>query len=81
MITVDILRPTLNANDRAFAAMRTLMNTLDELKALAVSDPTELQFYLMEMDRADTDISLLRARLRMRRTTSQLCSQFGRPQA
>jgi hypothetical protein len=78
MNTVLTLRPTLTANYRAFSAMRALMNTLDELKALAESDPVELQFYIMEIDRADTDIKLLLTRLRMKRTTSQLCSQFGK---
>jgi len=78
MSDVTIMRPTLNAGDRAFAAMRTFLNTLDELKALAESDPTELQFYLMEIDRADTDIKLLLTRLRTKPTTSQLCGQFGR---
>jgi hypothetical protein len=78
MSSVTSLRPNHNVDDRACAAIRTLAGTLDELNAIRTEDPTALMFFLMELDKAGDDIALLRAALRMKRTTTQLCNQFGR---
>lgn len=78
MIHVITLRPALSPDDRAFVAMEALAATLRELEALAQTHPDALRFYEMQLDHADTDIALLRARLRMKQTTTALCNHFGR---
>jgi hypothetical protein len=66
----------LTADDRAFITVEQLGNVLKELERLAESDPQVLMFFQMELDDADTRLSLLRPR--MKRSLVHLTSEFGR---
>lgn len=78
MSDVSRLNPHMTDDDEAFAMMETLSRTLQGLRALSDRNLTALQFYGMELDRADTDIALLKARASGRRSMAQLCGMFGR---
>jgi hypothetical protein len=70
--------PKLTADDRAFIAVAQLGNILRELERLAESDPQVLMSFQIELDDADTRLSLLRPRLRMKRSLVHLTSSMGR---
>jgi hypothetical protein len=77
MSTVLRLNPPADIDARACAAMRRFLAALDELRAIRLEDPDAIAIFLPEIDKADTDIALLRAGLRMKRSTADLCGKFG----
>jgi hypothetical protein len=81
-MSITPLRPTLHVDDRACAAMRTLIGTVEQLEALRLEDPVSLEFFVMEIEKAEKDIALLRTRMwrraEMKRSLVDLSGQFGR---
>jgi hypothetical protein len=74
---VTPLRHDTTAKARADMAIRSIMSGIEALEALSQHEEITRDAH-HQLDEADTRISLLRMRLRMRRSTIHLCSQFGR---
>lgn len=74
---VTPLRRDMTAKTRADMAIRSIMSGIEALDALTQHEEISRDAH-HQLDDADTRISLLRMRLRMRRSTIHLCSQFGR---
>jgi hypothetical protein len=76
---VTPLRHDMTAKARADIAIRSIMSGVETLEALSQDASEEISRDAhQQLDEADTRISLLRMRLRMRRATIHLCSQFGK---
>ena len=78
MSNVIPLNLNLTPDTRAFVAMQKIIDGLDELTELSRIDREAVQFYDMPLDQAGTDITLLRARVNMGRSTAALCGKFER---
>jgi hypothetical protein len=76
---VTPLRHDTTAKARAAIAIQCLMTAIETLENLCEHSAGEFDREAHhQLDDADTRISLLRTRLKMRRSTIHLCSQFGK---
>jgi hypothetical protein len=82
MSTVTQITAPARVDDRACAAMRRFLAALEELRSIRLEDADAVAIFLPELDKADTDIALLRAGLRtraqLRKSLGHLAGQFGR---
>jgi hypothetical protein len=79
MITAHPASPYLSAGDRTRLAIENLQAAVDELCALGDSDPSVVMHFAGEIDEAETQLAMLRPRLRMKRSLIHLTGAMGRP--